>query len=65
MVDRGKEGQRKSNVFLNDKKRFCARSIIANFKTKPPCVKIRNFFWAASRATSSHAFNNNKAYQIC
>ena len=46
-----------SNIFTSHLNRFCVRHIFSNFKVKYPSVKIRNLFWAETRATSSHAFN--------
>ena len=46
-----------SNIFPGHLNKFCARHIFSNFKVKYPSVKIGNLFWAAARATSSHAFN--------
>ena len=46
-----------SNIFTSHLNRFCARHIFSIFKVKYPSVKIRNLFWAAARATNSHAFN--------
>lgn len=48
-----------TQLFTNDKNRFCARHIYANFKVKFLGVQIKNLFWVANRATNLLKFNTN------
>lgn len=48
-----------SQHFPHDLNRFCARHIYANFKIKYPRIKLRNLFWAATRATMVTDFNKH------
>ena len=57
MTDRQKGVLRAiTEIFPAHKNKYCARHLY-KFKAKYPSVKIKNLFWAASKATCAYAFS--------